>query len=186
MRRLDPSVRSRWRRSCRCQGGSESRARWQLRWRQGPRVPMRRQRRSNAEGRALAQQHATADRRQLSVKSSSVSSEKLRQRSRPEATIAGEMLKQTALAFVGEPAIGTETTEDASDVALGGALVRAFDRAFDGIDDAAQQAAPRRGGLGAGTTRQLAGHAEIPIKRNAIHGWVLSILVRYSHSYNNL
>src|SRR5262249_14601744 len=77
------------------------------------------------EGRALAQQHATADRRQLSVKSSSVSSEKLRQRSRPEATIAGEMLKQTALAFVGEPAIGTETTEDASDVALGGALVRA-------------------------------------------------------------
>jgi hypothetical protein len=77
------------------------------------------------------------------------------------------MLKQTVLDFVGEPAIGTETyAEDAGDVALSGALVRAF----DGIDDAAQQAAPRRGALAAGTTRQLAGHAEIPIKRNAIHG----------------
>src|SRR5215471_12699622 len=90
------------------------------------------------------------------------------------------MLKQTALAFVGEPAIAY--AEEAGDVALGGALVRAF----DGIDDAAQQAAPRRGGLAAGTTRQLAGHTEIPIKRNAIHGWVLSILLRYSHSYNSL
>ena len=70
--------------------------------------------------------------------SSSVSSEKLRRRSRPEATIAVEMLKQTALDFVGEPAIGTETcAEEAGDVALDGALVRAFDRAFDGIDDAA-------------------------------------------------
>jgi hypothetical protein len=93
------------------------------------------------------------------------------------------MLKQTALDFVSEPAIGTETyAEEPSDVALGGALVRPF----DGIDDAAQQAAPRRGGLAAGTTRQLAGHTEIPIKRNAIHGWVLSILLRYSHSYNGL
>src|SRR5262249_52046378 len=117
---------------------------------------------------------------------SSVSSERLRRRSRPEATLAGEMLKQTALDFVGEPAIGTETcAEDAGDVALGGALVRAFDGAFDGIDDAAQQAAPRRGGLAAGTMRQLAGHAEIPIKRNAIHGWVLSLLLRYPHPYNS-
>src|SRR5262249_53759238 len=91
------------------------------------------------------------------------------------------MLKQTALDFVGEPAIGTETcAEDAGDVALCGSLVRAF----DGIDDAAQQAAPRRGGLAAGTIRQLAGHAEIPIKRNAIHGWVLSLLLRYPHPYN--
>jgi hypothetical protein len=91
------------------------------------------------------------------------------------------MLKQAALNFVGEPGIGTETyAEDAGDVALGGALVRAF----DGIDDAAQQAAPRKGGLAAGTTRQLAGHAEIPIKRNAIHGWVLPITLRYSHPYN--
>src|SRR5262249_56538633 len=109
---------------------------------------------------------------------SSVSSEKLRRRSRPEATIAVEMLKQTALDFVGEPAVGTETcAENASDFALGGALVRAF----DGIDDAAQQAAPHGGGLAAGTTRQLAGHAEIPIKRTAIHGWVLSLVLRYSH-----
>src|SRR5262249_50539150 len=94
----------------------------------------------------------------------------------------GEMLKQAALHFVGEPVIGTETyAEDAGDVALGGALVRAL----DGIDDAAQQAAPRRGGLAAGTMRQFAGHAEIPKKRNAIHGWVLSILLRYSHPYNS-
>src|SRR5215470_3088530 len=108
---------------------------------------------------------------------------KLRRRSRPEATIAGEMLKRTAFHFVGERTIGTETcAEKASDFALGGALPRAL----DGIDDAAQQAAPHRGGLAAGTTRQLAGHAEIPIKRNAIHGWVLSILLKYSHSYSRL
>src|SRR5215813_13735156 len=97
------------------------------------------------------------------------------------------MLKQAALHFVGEPVIGTEmSAEHAGDFALGGALVRALDGAFDGVDDAAQEAAPSRGGLAAGTTRQLAGHAEIPIKRNAIHGWVLSILLRYSHSYNSL
>src|SRR6516225_2023543 len=92
------------------------------------------------------------------------------------------MLKQTALDFVGKPTTGIAVTKvpgDPGDVALDGALVRAF----DGIDDAAQQAAPRRAGLAAGTTRQLAGHAEIPIKRNAIHGWVLSILLRYSHPY---
>src|SRR5262249_29251023 len=117
----------------------------------------------------------------LSVQSSSVSSKKLRRRSWPEATIAGEMLKQTALAFVGESAIGTETcAENAGDFSLGGALVRAF----DGINDAAHQAAPRRGGLAAGATRQPAAHAEIPIKRNAIHGWVLSSL-KYSHPLNS-
>jgi hypothetical protein len=107
----------------------------------------------------------------------------LARRSRPEATIAGEMFKQAALNFVGEPVTGIAETKvpgDPGDVALGGALVRAF----DGIDDAAQQAAPRRGGLATGTTRQLAGHAEIPIKRNAIHGWVLSLLLRYPHPYN--
>jgi hypothetical protein len=103
----------------------------------------------------------------------------LRQRSRPEATIADEMLKQTALDFIGEPTIWTEIcAEDARDVALGGALVRAF----DGIDDAAQKAAPRWGGLAAGTTRLLAGHAEIPIERNAIHGWALSIGIEISSS----
>src|SRR5262249_16238239 len=103
---------------------------------------------------------------------------------RPEATIAGEMLKQAALHFVGKPVIGTEmSAEHAGDLAIGGALARAL----DGIDDAAQQAAPRRGGFAAGTMRQLAGHAEIPIKRNAIHGWVLSLLLlRYSHPYNFL
>src|SRR5215472_12527448 len=89
------------------------------------------------------------------------------------------MLKQTALAFVGEPAIAY--AEDAGDLALSGALARAF----DGIDDAAQQAAPRRGGLAAGTTRQFAGHTEIPIKRNAIHGSVLSLL-RYSRAYSRI
>src|SRR6516164_1123463 len=85
----------------------------------------------------------------LSGQSSSVSSERLRRRSRPEATIAGEMLKQTALDFVGKPTTGIAETKvpgDPGDVAL-------------------------------------AGHAEIPIKRNAIHGWVLSILLRYSHPY---
>src|SRR5262249_57011369 len=90
--------------------------------------------------------------------------------------------KQPALAFVGEPAIGTESyAGDAHDLALDGALVRAF----DGIEDAAQQAAPRRGGLAAGTTRQFAGHTEIPIKRNAIHGSVLSLL-RFSHAYSSV
>src|SRR5262249_18798631 len=141
---------------------------------------MRRQRRSNAEGaRAAARDGQPTT---LSVYSSSVSSEKLRRRSRPEAMIAGEMLKQTALAFVGEPAIGTESyAGDAGDVALDGALVRAF----DSIDDAAQQAAPRRGWLGAGTTRQLTSDVEIPIKRNATHGWTLSTLLRYSHLSND-
>jgi hypothetical protein len=91
------------------------------------------------------------------------------------------MLKQAALHFVGEPVIGTEmSAEHASDFAIGGALPRAL----DGIDDAAQQAAPSRGGVAAGTMRQFAGHAEIPIKRNANHGWILSILLRYSHSYS--
>jgi hypothetical protein len=70
------------------------------------------------------------------------------------------MLKQAALHFVGEPVIGTEmSAEHASDFAIGGALPRAL----DGIDDAAQQAAPSRGGFAAGTMRQFAGHAEIPI-----------------------
>src|SRR5262249_30626578 len=91
------------------------------------------------------------------------------------------MLKQAALHFVGEPVIGTEAANDAGDFAIGGALARAL----DSIEDAAQQAAPRRGGLATGTTRQLAGHAEIPIKRNAIHGWVLSLLLRYPHPYNH-
>ncbi|MFY9838397.1 MAG: hypothetical protein WAK55_18390 [Xanthobacteraceae bacterium] len=58
------------------------------------------------------------------------------------------MLKQTALDFVGEPVIGTETyAEDTGNVALGGALARAL----DGIDDAAQQPALREVGLPAGT-----------------------------------
>src|SRR5262249_34985228 len=180
MRRLDRAVR---RGSCRRQGGSESRTRSQLRRRQGPRVPMRQQRRSNAEGaRAAARDGRPTT---LSVKSSLVSSERLRRRSRPEATIAGEMLKQTALDFVGEPVIGTEmSAEHAGDFALGGALPRALDGALDGIDDATQQAAPGRGGLAAGAMRQFAGHAEITKKRNAIHGWVLSLLLRYPHPYN--
>jgi hypothetical protein len=89
------------------------------------------------------------------------------------------MLKQAALHFVGEPVIGTESAEHAGDLAIGGALARAL----DSIEDAAQQAAPRTGGLDAGTMRRFAGQAEIPIKRNASHGWVLSML-RYSHSYN--
>src|SRR5262249_8861388 len=110
----------------------------------------------------------------------SVSSESLRRRSRPEAAIAGEMLKHAALHFVGEPVIGAEAANDAGDFAIGGALPRAL----DGIDDAAQQAAPSRGGFAAGTMRQFAGQAEIPIKRNVSHGWVLSLLLRYSHSYN--
>lgn len=63
------------------------------------------------------------------------------------------MLKQAALDFVSEPAIGTELrAEDADDVALSGALARPL----DGIDDAAQKAALRRG-LAAGAMRQLAG-----------------------------
>jgi hypothetical protein len=84
------------------------------------------------------------------------------------------MFKKAALDFVGESAIGTETetsAEEAGDVALGGTLARAL----DGIDNAAQKAA----------LRQLAAHAEIPIKRNAIHGWDLSLL-RYSHAYGFL
>src|SRR5262245_24771639 len=95
-------------------------------------------------------------------------SDRLR-RSRPEATIAGEMFKQAALNFVGEPVTGIAETKvpgDSGDVALRGALARAL----DGIDDAAQQAAPSRGGFAAGTMRQFAGHAEIPIERNTIHG----------------
>src|SRR5262245_31271238 len=91
------------------------------------------------------------------------------------------MLKQTALDFVGEPVIGTEmSAEHAGDFALSGTLARAL----DGSDDATQQAAPSRGGFAAGAMRQFAGHAEIPIKRNAIHGWVLSLLLRYPHPYN--
>jgi hypothetical protein len=87
------------------------------------------------------------------------------------------MLKQTALHFVGEPAILAEIyAEDAGDVAIGGALARAL----DGIDDAAQQAAPRRGGFAAGTMRQFAGHAEIPIKRNAIHGYQVQRICSHS------
>jgi hypothetical protein len=89
------------------------------------------------------------------------------------------MLKQAALDFVGEPAIGTETSaEEAGDVALGGTLARAL----DGIDNAAQKAALGRSGFAARTLRQLGGHAEIPIKRNAIHGWNLSVLLRYFHA----
>ena len=47
------------------------------------------------------------------------------------------MLKQTALDFVGKPTTGIAETKvpgDPGDVALDGALVRAF----DGIDDAAR------------------------------------------------
>ena len=60
------------------------------------------------------------------------------------------MFKQAALNFVGEPATGIAVTKvpgDPGDFAIGGALARAL----DGIDDSAQQAAPRRGGLAAGT-----------------------------------
>jgi len=65
------------------------------------------------------------------------------------------MFKKAALDFVGEPAIGTETSaEEAGDVALGGTLARAL----DGIDNAAQKAALRRSGLAGRTLRQLAGH----------------------------
>jgi hypothetical protein len=92
------------------------------------------------------------------------------------------MLKQAALHFVCEPIIGTETAKDAGDFAIGGALARAL----DSIEDAAQKAAPRRGGLAAATMRQLADHAEIPIERNAVHGWDLSVLLRYSHVYGCL
>jgi len=73
-----------------------------------------------------------------------------RRRSRPEATIAGEMFKQAALNFVGEPAIGIAETKapgDPGDVALDGALVRQR----NGIDDAAQKAALREARLSAGT-----------------------------------
>jgi hypothetical protein len=81
------------------------------------------------------------------------------------------MLKQAALHFVGEPVIGTEAANYAGDFAIGGALARAL----DSVEDAAQKAGPSRGGFAAGTMLQFAGHAEIPIKRNADHGWVLSI-----------
>jgi hypothetical protein len=90
------------------------------------------------------------------------------------------MFKQAALHFVGEPIIGTEAANDAGDFAIGGALARAL----DSIEDAAQKTGPRMGGLAAGTMRQLADHAQIAIKRNANHGWILSISLRYSHSYN--
>jgi hypothetical protein len=74
------------------------------------------------------------------------------------------MLKQAALHFVGKPVIGTEmSAERAGDLAIGGALARAL----DSIDDQAQQAAPRGA---AGTMRQFAGHAEIPMEWNTIHG----------------
>jgi hypothetical protein len=76
------------------------------------------------------------------------------------------MLKHAALHFVGEPVIGTEAANDAGDFAIGGALARAL----DSIEDAAQKAALRTGGLAAGRMRQFAGDAEIAIKRNAIHG----------------
>jgi hypothetical protein len=79
------------------------------------------------------------------------------------------MFKQAALNFVGEPATGIAETKvpgDPGDVALDGALVRQR----NGIDDAAQKAALRTGGLAAGRMRQFAGDAEIAIKRNAIHG----------------
>jgi hypothetical protein len=62
--------------------------------------------------------------------------------------IAGKMLKQAALHFVGEAAIGSEmSAEHAGDLAIDGALARAL----DGIDNEAQQAAPRMGWLAAGT-----------------------------------
>ena len=66
---------------------------------------------------------------------------------RPEATIAGEMFKQAALKFVGEPVTGIAETKDPGDVALDGALVRQR----NGIDDAAQKAALREARLSAGT-----------------------------------
>jgi hypothetical protein len=75
------------------------------------------------------------------------------------------MLEQPALHLVGEPRIGVAemSTDDAGDLAVGGALAPLR----DGIDGAAQKAAPRRGGLAAGTAREFAGRAEIPIER----GW---------------
>jgi hypothetical protein len=77
------------------------------------------------------------------------------------------MLKQAALHFVGKPVIGTEmSAKHAGDLAIGGALARAL----DSIDDEAQQAAPRGNALAAGTMRQFAGHAEIPMERKTIHG----------------
>jgi hypothetical protein len=106
----------------------------------------------------------------------------LRRRSRSEAAIAGEMLEQTALHFVGESVIGTEAANNAGNFAFGGALPRAL----DGVEDAAQQARPSRGGFAAGTMLQFADPAEIPVKRNANHGWILSIPLRYSHSFNAL
>jgi hypothetical protein len=95
------------------------------------------------------------------------------------------MFKKAALDFVGEPVTGIAETKvpgDPGDVALGGTLARAL----DGIDNAAQKAALRRSGLAARTLRQLGGHAEIPRERNAVHGWDLSVLLRYFHAYGCL
>jgi hypothetical protein len=58
----------------------------------------------------------------------------MRRRSRPEATIAGEMLKHAALHFVGEAVIGTEASNNAGDFAIGGTLARPL----DSIEDATQ------------------------------------------------
>jgi hypothetical protein len=83
------------------------------------------------------------------------------------------MFKQAPLDFVGEPATGIAETKDAGDVALDGAAVRQC----DGIDDAAQKAALREARLFAGTICWRAGRNEIPIERNAVHGWFLSFII---------
>ena len=49
------------------------------------------------------------------------------------------MFEQAALNFVGEPGTGMVETKSPGDVALDGALARQL----NGIDDAAQKAAPR-------------------------------------------
>jgi hypothetical protein len=80
--------------------------------------------------------------------------------------IAGEIFKQAALSFVGESAIWIAETKDPGDVALDGALMRQL----NGIDDAAQKAAPSAAMRSARTTYRRAARGEIPMERNAIHG----------------
>ncbi len=81
------------------------------------------------------------------------------------------MLKQAALHFIGEPAVGTQTeASDAGDLALGGTLARAL----DSIEDAAQQddASARRSRRNPDTTE--------------CYSWLgpFGLLLKYSHLYN--
>jgi len=57
------------------------------------------------------------------------------------------MFKQAALDCVGQPAVGIGETKDPGDVSLDGTLARQR----NGIDDAAQEAAPREARLAART-----------------------------------